>query len=160
MSKNKSRAGIALIIVLVLVLLGIGAYVGYTYVQSDVNGNRNTKTEYNLVIEKDDFAYQIGEKLKSNGVIKNDTVWNWWMDKHYPKFSYINGEYRMTSSMSYEDIAKNFKIPIYLIKAFLFVFLRDILFLILPRLWRETISVKSPIFSTPAKIRMTMIANF
>ena len=64
MSKNKSRAGIALIIVLVLVLLGIGAYVGYTYVQSDVNGNRNTKTEYNLVIEKDDFAYQIGEKLK------------------------------------------------------------------------------------------------
>ena len=38
MSKNKSRAGIALIIVLVLVLLGIGAYVGYTYVQSDVNG--------------------------------------------------------------------------------------------------------------------------
>lgn len=70
MSKNKSRAGIALIIVLVLVLLGIGAYVGYTYVQSDVNGNRNTKTEYNLVIEKDDFAYQIGEKLKSNGVIK------------------------------------------------------------------------------------------
>ena len=43
MSKNKSRAGIALIIVLVLVLLGIGAYVGYTYVQSDVNGNRNTK---------------------------------------------------------------------------------------------------------------------
>ena len=33
MSKNKSRAGIALIIVLVLVLLGIGAYVGYTYVQ-------------------------------------------------------------------------------------------------------------------------------
>ena len=86
MSKNKSRAGIALIIVLVLVLLGIGAYVGYTYVQSDVNGNRNTKTEYNLVIEKDDFAYQIGEKLKSNGVIKNDTIWNWWMDKHYPKF--------------------------------------------------------------------------
>lgn len=111
MSKNKSRAGIALIIVLVLVLLGIGAYVGYTYVQSDVNGNRNTKTEYNLVIEKDDFAYQIGEKLKSNGVIKNDTIWNWWMDKHYPKFSYINGEYRITSSMSYEDIAKKLQNP-------------------------------------------------
>ena len=111
MSKSKSRAGIALIIVLVLVLLGIGAYVGYTYVQSDVNGNRNTKTEYNLVIEKDDFAYQIGEKLKSNGIIKNDTVWNWWMDKHYPKLSYINGEYRMTSSMSYEDIAKKLQNP-------------------------------------------------
>lgn len=111
MSKSKSKAGVVLITVLVLVLLGIGAYVGYTYVQSDVNGNRHTKTEYNLVIEKDDFAYQIGEKLKSNGIIKNDTVWNWWMDKHYPKFTYINGEYRMTSSMSYEEIVKKLKNP-------------------------------------------------
>ena len=33
------------------------------------------------------------------------------MDKHYPKFSYINGEYRMTSSMSYEDIAKKLQNP-------------------------------------------------
>ena len=106
MSKNKSKSGIAVIVILVLAILGIAAYVGYTYVQKDVSGNRNTKTEYNLVIEKDDFAYQIGEKLKSNGIIKNDTVWNWWMDKHYPKFTYINGEYNMTSSMSYEEIAK------------------------------------------------------
>lgn len=128
MSKNKSKSGIAVIVILVLALLGITAYVGYTYVQKDVSGNRNTKTEYNLVIEKDDFAYQIGEKLKSNGIIKNDTVWNWWMDKHYPKFTYINGEYNMTSSMSYEEIAKNFKIPIFHIKAFRFAFPRDILF--------------------------------
>ena len=63
MSKNKSKSGIAVIVILVLALLGITAYVGYTYVQKDVSGNRNTKTEYNLVIEKDDFAYQIGEKL-------------------------------------------------------------------------------------------------
>lgn len=160
MSKNKSRAGIALIIVLVLVLLGIGAYVGYTYVQSDVNGNRNTKTEYNLVIEKDDFAYQIGEKLKSNGVIKNDTLWNWWMDKHYPKFSYINGEYRMTSSMSYEDIAKKLQNPDISHKSVSVCIPEGYTVLILPRLWKKTISVKSPIFLTPAKIRMTMIANF
>ena len=33
------------------------------------------------------------------------------MDKHYPKFSYINGEYRITSSMSYEDIAKKLQNP-------------------------------------------------
>ena len=102
MSKNKSKSGIAVIVILVLALLGITAYVGYTYVQKDVSGNRNTK---------DDFAYQIGEKLKSNGIIKNDTVWNWWMDKHYPKFTYINGEYNMTSSMSYEEIAKKLQNP-------------------------------------------------
>lgn len=52
MSKNKSRAGIALIIVLVLVLLGIGAYVGYTYVQSDVNGNRILKPNIILLLKR------------------------------------------------------------------------------------------------------------
>ena len=26
------------------------------------------------------IALNIGEKLKSNGIIKNDTVWNWWME--------------------------------------------------------------------------------
>ena len=55
MSKNKSKSGIAVIVILVLALLGIAAYVGYTYVQKDISGNRNTKTEYNLVIEKDDL---------------------------------------------------------------------------------------------------------
>ncbi len=111
MAKSKSKLGVAVIVILILVLLGIAGFVGYTYVQNDINGNRGTNTPYTLVIEKEDFAYQIGEKLKSNGVIKNDTVWNWWMDKNYPKFNYINGEYNMTSSMSYEQIAKKLENP-------------------------------------------------
>ncbi len=111
MAKGKSKLSIVIIVLLVIVLLGIGGFVGYTYVQKDISGNRGTKTEYTLVIEKEDFAYQIGEKLKSNGIIKNDTVWSWWMDKNYPKFNYINGEYNMTSSMSYEQIAKKLENP-------------------------------------------------
>lgn len=111
MAKNKSKLGTIIIILLVLVLVFIAGFVGYTYVQNDINGNRGTKSEYTLVIEKDDFAYQVGEKLKSSGIIKNDTVWNWWMDKNYPKFSYTNGEYYMNSSMTYDEIAKKLENP-------------------------------------------------
>lgn len=131
MSKNKVKIGITVIIILVLAVLGICGYVGYNYVQDEINGERYSSDPYTLVIEKDDFAYQIGEKLKANGIIKNDTVWNWWMDKHYPDFTYINGEYEMLPYMTYEEIAKNFKIQIFHIKAFQFAFPRDILFLIL-----------------------------
>lgn len=111
MAKNKSKLGTIIIILLVLVLVFIAGFVGYTYVQNDINGNRGTKSEYMLVIEKDDFAYQVGEKLKSGEIIKNDTVWNWWMDKNYPKFSYTNGEYYMNSSMTYDEIAKKLENP-------------------------------------------------
>lgn len=111
MAKNKSKLGTIIIILLVLVLVFIAGFVGYTYLQNDINGNRGTKSEYTLVIEKDDFAYQVGEKLKSSGIIKNDTVWNWWMDKNYPKFSYTNGEYYMNSSMTYDEIAKKLENP-------------------------------------------------
>lgn len=108
---KKSKTSVIVIILLCLVLIAVCGFVGYTYVTSDISGNRGTKTEYNLVIEKDDFEYQIGEKLKSNGIIKNDTVWTSWMDKNYPDFTYINGEYLMNSSMSYEQIAAKLQNP-------------------------------------------------
>lgn len=111
MSKNKVKIGITVIIILVLAVLGICGYVGYNYVQNEINGERYSSDPYTLVIEKDDFAYQIGEKLKANGIIKNDTVWNWWMDKHYPDFTYINGEYEMLPYMTYEEIAKKLQNP-------------------------------------------------
>ncbi|HCO38158.1 MAG TPA: hypothetical protein DIT11_06980, partial [Ruminococcaceae bacterium] len=49
--------------------------------------------------------------LYNNGIVINDTVWTSWMDKHYPDFTYINGEYNMTSDMSYEDIVQKLKNP-------------------------------------------------
>ena len=62
MSKNKVKIGITVIIILVLAVLGICGYVGYNYVQDEINGERYSSDPYTLVIEKDDFAYQIGEK--------------------------------------------------------------------------------------------------
>ena len=61
MSKNKVKIGITVIIILVLAVLGICGYVGYNYVQDEINGERYSSDPYTLVIEKDDFAYQIDD---------------------------------------------------------------------------------------------------
>lgn len=102
---------IPLIIVLALVLVAVGGIFGYNFVQNDINGNRNTKCEYNLIIDDNDFEYEVGKMLKDNDIIKSDIVWTNWMSKHYPNFAYINGEYKMTSSMTYEEIAQKLQNP-------------------------------------------------
>ena len=111
MRAKKSRLPLILISALLLILLAVAAYFGYNYVQNDINGSRNTNEEYNLVIEAEDFQYDVGQMLMQNGIIKNDTVWTMWMDKHYPDFKYINGEYLLNSAMSYEDIAAKLQDP-------------------------------------------------
>lgn len=109
---NKSNKGLSFVaIILVIVLLAVVGFFGYSYVQKDISGNRNTNVEYNLMLESSDFQYDVGLKLKQNGIINNDTVWSYWMDRHYPDFVYCNGEYLLSSSMSYEDIAQKLKNP-------------------------------------------------
>lgn len=108
---KKSKLSIVTVIILIIVLLAIGAFFAYGYIQKDVSGDRNTKTEYNLVIDSSDFQYDVGQKLVQNGIIKNDTIWSSWMDRHYPDFVYINGEYNVNSSMSYEQIAAKLQSP-------------------------------------------------
>lgn len=112
MAAEKKHKVVSVIILLaVIIIIAAGGYIGYTYVIGDVNGSRGDNREYNLVIEKEDFEYQIGEKLKSNGIIKSDTVWSWWMEKNYPDFTFINGEYSLNSSMSYSEIAEKLQNP-------------------------------------------------
>jgi len=110
-TNKKGKGSSLIIIILVIVLLAVGAFFGYSYIQKDITGNRNTNTEYNLMIESSDFQYDVGQKLKQNGIINNDTVWSYWMDKNYPDFVYYNGEYAVTSSMSYEQIAQKLQSP-------------------------------------------------
>ena len=50
MSKNKVKIGITVIIILVLAVLGICGYVGYNYVQNEINGERYSSDPYTLVI--------------------------------------------------------------------------------------------------------------
>lgn len=108
--KKKSKAPIIITIILVIALLAAGGYF-YSLVQKDINGTDGTKTEYTLVIEKNDFEYEVGQKLYKNSIVIYDAVWTNWMDKHYPDFKYINGEYNLTSDMSYQQIAEKLKKP-------------------------------------------------
>ncbi|MCH5317028.1 MAG: endolytic transglycosylase MltG [Eubacterium sp.] len=98
----------------ILVCIAVIAAViwGYNAVMNDVNGTEKGEVkEYTLIIKSSDFQYQVGEKLKNNGIIIEDALWTWWMDKHYPDFVYINGEYYMNSAMSYEEIAQKLQNP-------------------------------------------------
>ena len=111
MKEKRSKLPIVLLCVILLIAAAVVLYFGYNFVQNDINGNRNTNEQYNLVIEADDFQYDVGQMLVQNGIIKNDTVWTMWMDKHYPDFRYINGEYLLDSKMTYEDIAEKLQNP-------------------------------------------------
>ena len=111
---NKKNKGKGLIIFLVIVLLAIvGAFGGYIYgvAMNDIKGEKQENTEYNLEITKSDFEYEIGQKLYNNKIVISDALWTNWMSKHYPDFKYINGEYKLTADMSYEEIAKKLQNP-------------------------------------------------
>ena len=107
--KNKSLR-ILLPVLLIVALVAAGLYV-YNLVRTDVAGERGSSAKYTLVIEDNDFAYEIGAKLKNAGMIKSDTVWTWWMDRHYPDFTYYNGEYYLNAGMSYQDLAEKLQNP-------------------------------------------------
>lgn len=108
--KKKTLTPVIIILVLVLALI-VGGIYGYSVLSADINGTEDDSVNYTLLIEDHDFAYEISAKLMHAGIVKSDTVWNWWMDRHYPDFTYYNGEYNLTSGMSYEEIAAKLQNP-------------------------------------------------
>lgn len=111
MAKNKNNAAKIVIAVLIVVLAVIGAYFGYTFVSNDINGNEEYKTEYNLYISDGDTQYDVSQRLYSNGIVANDSLWSNWMDRHYPDYEYCAGEFLLTNDMSYEEIAQKLQNP-------------------------------------------------
>lgn len=107
----KNKIKVLIISVVAIALIAVAVVLGYNYAKDDINGLRGTDTAYTLEIEAKDFEYEIGQKLKNNGIIKSDIVWTNWMSKHYPDFVYINGEYNLNSYMTYEDIAEKLQNP-------------------------------------------------
>ena len=106
---NKKISKIIIAVLVLAVAVGFGAYF-YKKIISDINGSDKSEgSEYTLVIESQDFQYEISKMLMNNGVVVDDSLWSLWMDKHYPDFTYINGEYYLNSNMSYEDIGEEFK---------------------------------------------------
>ena len=112
MANKKSNKGFTLIIAaLVVILIAVVGIFGYKYVQNDINGDRNRKSENTVYISDSASQYDVGQKLVYNEIINSDTVWDYWMSKHYPDFKFIGGEYYLTSSMSYEEIAQKLQVP-------------------------------------------------
>ena len=110
-ANGNKKTVIALLAVLLLVIVGFAGYYIYNIAQKDIKGNPQDTRAYTLVIEESDFQYDVSQKLYQNGIVINDTLWSNWMDRHYPDFVYINGEYNITAGMSYEDIAQKLQNP-------------------------------------------------
>ena len=107
----KLKKALPVIIIIAVIALGVAAFFARGYIRSDISGSRGDFYEYTLVIEPEDFEYQVGAKLAYGDIIKNDTLWCYWMERHYPDFTFINGEYELNSTMSYEEIAKKLQEP-------------------------------------------------
>lgn len=108
---NKKILKIIIAVLVLAVAVGFGAYF-YKRIISDINGSDKSEgSEYTLVIESQDFQYEISKMLMNNGIVVDDSLWSLWMDKHYPDFTYINGEYYLNSNMSYEEIAQKLQNP-------------------------------------------------
>ncbi len=111
MAKKKFNTVAAVLALILVAIIAACAYMLYSYFNNDITGKNQPDTEYTLIVEKQDFAFEIGQKLKNNGVIVNDTLWTNWMANKYPDFEYINGEYEMRADMSYEEIAEKLQNP-------------------------------------------------
>ncbi|MCD7723451.1 MAG: endolytic transglycosylase MltG [Clostridiales bacterium] len=97
----------------VIAVLAVAAACIYfaAAIKNDIAGSSDAGEEYTLVIKESDFQYQVAEKLAGGGIVVSSSLWSLWMDKNYPDFTYINGEYYMSSSMSYEEIAEKLQNP-------------------------------------------------
>lgn len=96
----------------VLIAVIVAVVLVYARINNDIKGTESGEgTDYILVIEPQDFEYEVSKKLSNNNIVIDDSIWTMWMDKHYPDFTYINGEYYLNSNMSYEEIAQKLQNP-------------------------------------------------
>ncbi len=108
---NKKAVKLIIASIVLVAVIAAGAFV-YSRISGDINGTSGGEAkEYTLVIEPQDFEYEVAKKLSNNGIVIDDSVWTMWMDKHYPDFTYLNGEYYLNSNMSYEEIAQKLQNP-------------------------------------------------
>lgn len=110
MNKKAKTSLIAFVVAAILIASCIGFYA-YTKISDDIKGKNQSDSKYTLEITKNDFQYEVSEKLAQNGMVISASAWSNWMDKHYPKFEYTNGEYYMTADMSYEEIVNKLNNP-------------------------------------------------
>lgn len=110
MKKSENKVLSAIIALLAAVLVCVVAFFGYRYIASDIDGNEKDSTP--IVITIGDNSYSASQALYKNGIIINDSLWSNWMDRHYPDFEYVAGDYELAANMSYEEIASSLQNPV------------------------------------------------
>ena len=108
---KKSKLAIILLVAIAVVTAGVFGYVAYNKINNDINGKNQPDIQKTLVISGNDYQYEVSQWLENTGIVESASVWSAWMDKHYPKFEYTNGEYYMSADMSYEDIVNKLNNP-------------------------------------------------
>lgn len=110
MAKRKNNGLSLIITLLVIVLAAVIGFFGFKYVTDEVDGNRRQKSGGTVHITSTS-QYDVGQALFANEIINSDTIWDMWMNKHYPDFEYTQGEFELNAQMSYEEIAQKLKEP-------------------------------------------------
>lgn len=104
MAKNKNSGLKIAAAVIIVIAAAVAAYFAYSYFMDDINGSDKPADTVTVEIGDGATDYDVSQKLYSNGIIESDTVWSYWLDRHYPELEYIPGEYEFNASMSYEEI--------------------------------------------------------
>ena len=107
---KKNKLSSLIIAVLAVILIAVVAFVGYKYVTDEIDGNRKQKSGGTISITSSS-QYGVGQALYTNEIINSDTIWDIWMNKNYPDFEYIPGEFELNAQMSYEEIVQKLKTP-------------------------------------------------
>ena len=64
-----------LICLLVIVALACGGVYVYSKINADINGTEKGESkEYTLIINADDFQYEVAKDLMNNGIVLDDSL--------------------------------------------------------------------------------------
>ncbi len=115
MQKKKSNISSLFLIVSFIIVLAVISVFAYKYVTDDINGNRTNESndiKCIVILDGSNDIYDVSLTLENSYIIKNSTVWSYWMDNKYPDMEIVPGEYSVSADMSYDEIAKSLKNPI------------------------------------------------
>ena len=66
--RKKKKPIFAVIIVVVIIAAAVFGTYAYSQIKNDINGTeKGAATKYTLVISKEDYEYEVGQKLYNNG---------------------------------------------------------------------------------------------
>ena len=95
---------------LIVTILGIIAY-NYTYRHFVAPVDKNSTEEIDVIIDKDDSLNTISKKLEEAGIIRNSTIFKYYVDFSDMSSKLLAGKFTLSPSMTYDDIINVLKRP-------------------------------------------------